>query len=191
MGNSHGNPCQELGFEGKTIGTAELEGLWAKYDKDGNGRLDEKETVSFLLDFGSAVGSAISKRAAKDYYRAHCASKEGLTKVEFFALFVDIAHAEAPAAGRIEMTSSLMEAGGQMAFDVIDPSEMLVGTPPVSEMADSHPPMSEMADSHPPMSEMADSLPPPMSELASFPFREQQPSKPLREMPSREVMCDK
>ena len=31
MGNSSSNPCKELGFEGKVIGTAELNELWTKF----------------------------------------------------------------------------------------------------------------------------------------------------------------
>ncbi|MDP2436656.1 MAG: hypothetical protein Q8P67_12985 [archaeon] len=115
------------------IGTAELNGLWTKYCKDNSGRLDEKETVAFLQDFGVAVGSPIGKDAATEYFRSHCASAEGLAKEQFFALFVDVAR-EQPSGGRVELTSSLQSHGEEPVQEVqVSPLRPIPSTPELIE----------------------------------------------------------
>src|SRR3989338_4472983 len=142
MGNHHGstNPCAELGLNGKTIGTAELTGLWDKYDADKSGKLDGKETVSFLQDFGVTMGRPISKSEAKSYYQTHNHGGSGLTKDQFFGLFVETAQeiTKDPASGRLGMTASLLDHSGVSDVPTAEPAQ-----PPISEMME-QPFMTEM-----------------------------------------------
>src|SRR3989338_10210144 len=141
MGNHHGstNPCAELGLNGKTIGTAELTGLWDKYDADKSGKLDGKETVSFLQDFGTTMGRPISKSEAESYYQTHNSGGSGLTKDQFFGLFVEVAQeiTKDPVAGRLGMTASLLDHSG--AADLPSSEPVLpsmyetMEAPPISE----------------------------------------------------------
>ena len=125
MGSSQSNPCRALGFEGKPIGTAQLQELWNKYDKNHNGILEADEVEKFCLDLGQAINHPISVSEAKALYDAHNTGT-GLTKDQFFSLFVAVAQ-EAdqsdPSASRLNMTESLLSHGSD---EVPSPSPALI-----------------------------------------------------------------
>ena len=122
MGNEHSNPCKELGFQGKTIGTAQLEELWKKYDKNQNGILEVDEVTAFCHDFGQALNHPISSSEAKKLFDLHSTGK-GLTKDQFFGLFVDVAHDVASPSSRVSMTQSLLSHGTDEVPSILPVSE--------------------------------------------------------------------
>ena len=190
MGNKQSNPCKVLGFQGKQIGTAQLEELWNKYDKNHNGILEAEEVEAFCHDFGQAIDHPISSADASQLFQTH-ATGSGLTKEQFFGLFVDFVHdldASDPGSSRLSMTQSLVSHGTDAVPSAMPISEMQE-VPSISE-TQAMPPMAEMQSSsvpgRPPMGDKPKVIldKPSMSETTADPIL-------LFEDPPRKVRCKK
>lgn len=106
-----GNPCKALAVDSKVIGSQDLQQIWDKYDKDGNGMLDWHEITQFLKDLSEAIHTQISPENVRALFLEHAQpspdprrSDTGITRDHFTLFFFGAA---AGAHKRLEMTASL------------------------------------------------------------------------------------